>query len=523
MDNLKQIQALKVEKGDGFHHTYSQDEVSSFCDHINYYLKDDKDVADILPLDPETNDMFVKVGDGILLCKIINLAQNGAIDPRAINVKKPLNIFNENINLNLAIQSAKSIGCIVVNIRPDLIKDRREHIILGLVWQIIKIQTTKMVNLKENPFLIRLKKEDEEIGDILKLPPDQLLLRWFNHHLKEAKSQRQVNNFDKDLQDGEAYIILLNQLDKDRCSLDGLTQDQENRAKTIIQNAETIGVPKFMRPVHIVKGNSKLNLLFCAQIFNTCPGLTPSQDDYEKTKMLQEDDDPESSMDERVFKMWINSLNIEDGYINNLIEDMRDGINLNRLLEKLKPQTINWKNVKIPAKSRIIKVQNANYSLEQAKTFKITLVNVGGVDFVDGKKKLILGVIWQLFRLDVLKTMGDQKDDQILEAANKKVPEADRLASFKDPKAKTSHFFFRILNSIEPRAIDWDFVQKGETPEEIESNAKYVISVARRLGATVFLIWEQIRDGKAKMLAVFTASLLHFAEDYKVAKLGHAE
>lgn len=29
-----------------------------------------------------------------------------------------------------------------------------------------------MVNLKENPFLIRLKREDEEIGDILKLPPD---------------------------------------------------------------------------------------------------------------------------------------------------------------------------------------------------------------------------------------------------------------------------------------------------------------------------------------------------------------
>lgn len=38
------------------------------------------------------------------------------------------------INLNLAIESAKSIGCIVVNIRPNLIMDKREHIILGLVW-----------------------------------------------------------------------------------------------------------------------------------------------------------------------------------------------------------------------------------------------------------------------------------------------------------------------------------------------------------------------------------------------------
>jgi len=29
-----------------------------------------------------------------------------------------------------------------------------------------------MVNLKENPFLIRLKKEEEELTDLLKLPPD---------------------------------------------------------------------------------------------------------------------------------------------------------------------------------------------------------------------------------------------------------------------------------------------------------------------------------------------------------------
>lgn len=50
------------------------------------------------------------------------------------------------------------------------------------------------------------------------------------------------------------------------------------------------------------------------------------------------------------------------------------------------------------------------------------------------------------------------KDEQILEWANARVPENDRLHSFKDPKVKTSHFFFKILGSIEPRAIDWDFV-----------------------------------------------------------------
>lgn len=57
---------------------------------------------------------------------------------------------------------------------------------------------------------MRLKKEDEELSDLLKLPPDQLLLRWFNYHLKNAKYERQIHNFDKDLKDGEPYVILLN-------------------------------------------------------------------------------------------------------------------------------------------------------------------------------------------------------------------------------------------------------------------------------------------------------------------------
>ena len=38
------------------------------------------------------------------------------------------------INLNLAIESSKSIGVVVVNVKPNLITDKREHIILGLLW-----------------------------------------------------------------------------------------------------------------------------------------------------------------------------------------------------------------------------------------------------------------------------------------------------------------------------------------------------------------------------------------------------
>jgi len=68
------------------------------------------------------------------------------------------------------------------------------------------------------------------------------------------------------------------------------------------------------------------------------------------------------------------------------------------------------------------------------------------------------------------------------------------VTSIKDPNLKKGHFFFKLLESIEPRAVDQEYVQPGDNPLEIENNAKYIISVARRLGVTVFLIWEQIRD-----------------------------
>jgi len=42
-----------------------------------------------------------------------------------------------------------------------------------------------------------------------------------------------------------------------------------------------------------------------------------------------------------------------------------------------------------------------------------------------------------------------------------------------------------------------------------------VISVARRIGATTFLAWEDIKEGKANMIMTFIASLAKVAEELK--------
>ena len=60
------------------------------------------------------------------------------ISPEAINIT-PATMYHKIENLNLAIESARSIGCVVVNLSPQFVMEKREHIVLGLIWQIIRV------------------------------------------------------------------------------------------------------------------------------------------------------------------------------------------------------------------------------------------------------------------------------------------------------------------------------------------------------------------------------------------------
>jgi plastin-1 len=53
-------------------------------------------------------------------------------------------------------------------------------------------------------------------------------------------------------------------------------------------------------------------------------------------------------------------------------------------------------------------------------------------------------------------------------------------------------FLISLCGAIEPRAVDMQYVMAGETEEEKANNAKYVLSLARKLGAVIFCVWEDI-------------------------------
>ena len=154
--------------------------------------------------------------DGLVLSKLINDSVPDTIDERVLNkasspakgaahrrgpslgatptvastLPKGLNAFQMTENNNIVIASAKGIGCSVVNIGPTDLSEGREHLILGLIWQIIRRGLLSKIDIKIHPELYRLLEDDETIEQFLRLPPDQILLRWFNYHLKAANWQR---------------------------------------------------------------------------------------------------------------------------------------------------------------------------------------------------------------------------------------------------------------------------------------------------------------------------------------------
>jgi len=120
-----------------------------------------------------------------------------------------------------------------------------------------------------------------------------------------------------------------------------------------------------------------------------------------------------------------------------------------------------------------------------------------------------------MMRKHVLDILGGVTEEKLLEWANLRVISVPKITSFKDKQLTNSLYLFDIMASIEPRSINKKYIKNGGTPEDNDNNAKYAISVARRIGATTFLVPEDIKEGKASMLMVFVASLAKCAAEYK--------
>lgn len=502
-------------------HTISESEKASYVAHINNYLAGDEFLRKYLPIDSSSNDLFEIVKDGVLLCKLINVAVPGTIDERAINTKRLLNPWERNENHTLCLNSAKAIGCTVVNIGTQDFIEGRRHLVLGVISQIIKIQLLADLNLKKTPQLLQLVDDSKDVEELMSLPPEKILLRWMNFHLKKAGYKKIVTNFSSDIKDGEAYANLLNVLAPEHSNPSTLAvKNPLQRAKLILEHADRMGCRRYLTAKDIVEGSPNLNLAFVAHIFQHRNGLSTQTKEISFLEVSP--DDTQISREERAFRLWINSLG-NSTYIDNVFEDLRNGWVLLETLDKLSPGIVNWKIAnKPPIKLPFRKVENCNQVVKIGKQLKFSLVNIAGNDIVQGNKKLILALLWQMMRYNVLQLLKNLRfhshgkeitDADILQWANAKVRisgSQSHMNSFKDKSLADGIFFLELLSAVQPRAVNWSLVTKGVTDEEKKMNATYIISIARKLGCSIFLLPEDITEVNQKMILTLTASIMHW-------------
>jgi len=515
----------KQEGGTGYgYHVVFKEEQNSFSDWINGNMEKLESVKHLLPLHQDGDDLYTKVDDGIILCELINMAVPDTIDPRAINQAKngKISLFKKHENLTLAINSAKAIGCTTINMDSHLLSEgtKHKHIVLGLIWQILAKYLLAGITLQNVPGLICLLRDGETIEDFLKLSPEQILMRWVNYQLGKANCDRTVSNFGADIKDSVVYGNLINQIAPPGSNVNKLglqKSDLKERAEDILQQADKIECREFVTPNEIVKGVDKLNLAFVANMFNKHPALEEPEEDLG----IQE------TREEKMFRNWMNSLGVKP-YVNYLYGDLYNGLVIFQLYDFIQPGIVDWKKrvtqdgqfSKMDAKAKAQTLLNCCYAVELGKRMNFVLVGIEGNDIVTGNKMLTLALVWQLMRaytLSLLKQLSPDGspivESEIIAWANERLASKGvSIRHFKDKANKDAVPVLHLIDVLKPGTIDYSVVKQGSnlSVEECMSNAKYAITMARRINAPVYALPEDLVEVNGKMVMTIYASLMYF-------------
>merc|ERR1711915_650702 len=294
----------------------------------------------------------------------------------------------------------------------------------------------------------------------------------------------------------------------------GKKDDLTERAEMMLEQAEKIDSRAVVTARDVVRGQEKLNLAFVANLFNNHPALDPPEEEI---------DIIEETREEKMYRNWMNSLGVKPT-VNHLYTDLYDGLILFQLMDYIKPGVVDW-NRRVITLENMSKWQakrlqevlgNCNYAVELGKKLGFKLVGVGGDDIMNGNVTLTLALIWQLMRAYTLSLLSKLNDDgtpivesEIIVWANNKLAEAGKnisIRSFQDKSIKTALPILHLIDVIKPGAIDWSVIDQGE--QESLPNAKYCVAIARKIGAPVYALPEDISEVKYKMVMTVYASLM---------------
>ena len=282
-----------------------------------------------------------------------------------------------------------------------------------------------------------------------------------------------------------------------------------------------MGCGEVIGPRDIIAGNPKVTLLFLAEIFNTKHGLEdlsneeyvkataymfeyyclagkkkPSGTSLSRVKEILQDNIEE---EEKAFRIWINSLGIPGVFINSLFEDLRNGLVLCKLIHRINDKVVEWDDVELEPKNIFMMGTNCLAALRAAEKLKLRVTGIDAADICDANQKAVRLFVWALARLYHQQIIGSKTEQNLLDWVSK----VERVTSFDDPKFADGRILIKLVEAIEPRIIDWALVSKGFTYKAKLMNAKYAISLVRKLGVTVFIVPDDIPSLNARMIFIF--------------------
>lgn len=172
----------------------------------------------------------------------------------------------------------------------------------------------------------------------------------------------------------------------------------------------------------------------------------------------------------KAFTKWFNLHLMKRGKaVDELQEDLKDGLKLLSFLEVISGKTVATKYEKKP-NLRIQKIQNLDLCLKfLTQVEKVPLISIGAEDICDGNIKLILGMIWTIIQKYQIADISEEElsaKEALLLWCKKKT------AGYKDVKVDNFHMSFQdglafcaLIHKHRPDLLDFNSCSK-DTPKE---------------------------------------------------------
>lgn len=257
----------------------------------------------------------------------------------------------------------------------------------------------------------------------------------------------------------------------------------------------------------------------------------------------------------RSFSDFINQLLASDEDLKNVLPLVKDdlfkacaqSVLLCKLINAIKPGTIDERKIVVkPDMSMYEKIQNHDLAIRGARDLGCEIVNIGGMDLLEEKPYLLLGIIWQIVERGLMSKMSldahpelismiDAKED--LSAFAHAAPVQNLLRWFNYHLAKagsgkhianfgadisSGDAYLELLSQLCPSVVSKNALVDLQG-SSAQSKAEAVCEFARKMDALRFVTASDIVAGNPKLNLAFTAYLFHRYPGLEVLSGGESE